>query len=101
MNIIASLNEAKGAVLAITAIGAGALGLDARHAKHDDVVSLKADSRVATIFNLKDQAQRDGASQWLCRAIEEQFVALCTEAPDHYLCDPEAKQDILTSAGCR
>lgn len=95
------LNDAKGLTVALVAIGGGAIGVDQRYAPRSEVTSLKAEQRVQAILNLKDQAQRDGAETWLCRAIEEQFVLLCNELPDHYLCrDPEAKRDIMQKSGC-
>lgn len=108
MSLLTALNEAKGAIAAVALIGGGAIGMDARHPKYSDldgvraeVMSLKADTRVRDILHLRDQARREGAPEWLCKAIEEQFVLLCNESPDHYLCrDPAAKREIMSSAGC-
>jgi len=86
----------------------GVYKLEERHAPrsavdevHAEVQSVKASGRVETILDLVDQAHREGAAGWLCRAIEAEFIQLCTDMPQHYLCtDPEAKQELKRKAGC-
>jgi hypothetical protein len=88
-------------VAAVGAVGGGALTLDNLHVPSSWAESHEADHRVRTIFELADRSFEAGAPDWLCDAIEQEFIMLCTDAPDHYLCeDPEAKKDIMEGAGC-
>jgi hypothetical protein len=105
--------------LALLIIGmSGAWGLDAIYVKKDeaanhvskveftvvanDVASMKTEGKVQTILGYVDQAFRDGSAPWLCRAIEQEFINLCTDSPDHYLCkDPDAKRELKAKAGCQ
>lgn len=98
MNI---LTQAATVVVAIGGIGGGALTLDHLHASQLWANQHEAEHRVRTIFTYMRQAQRDGPETWLCNALEEEFINLCTEVPEHYLCrDPDAKTDIKAKAGC-
>ena len=82
---------------AIGTIGTGAYTLDTRHAPY----SIVGEIRVGSIFDLVEIAQRDGPSDWICRAIEEEIIELCSDDPDHYLCrDDEAAESIKEKAGC-
>lgn len=96
-----TLTQAAAAIVSIGAIGSGALTLDHLHASQAWATQHDGEHRVRTIFQYMRQAQRDGSEQWICNALEEEFIGLCTDVPDHYLCrDPEAKDDIMTKAGC-
>ena len=102
MEMTETMKRAASVVTAIGVIGGGAFYLDTRHASAEKVMKMEASGRVQTIFNLVDQAQRDGPAPWLCRAIAAEFVALCTDMPQHYLCtDPEAQDELLAKAGCQ
>ena len=93
--------QAAATLIAIGSIGGGAMTLDHLHASQVWANQHEAEHRVRTIFTYMEQAQRDGPADWLCRAIEEEFISLCTEVPRHYLCrDPDAKADIKQKAGC-
>lgn len=88
-------------VLATGSIGGGALALDHMHVPAGWAKSHEADHRVRTIFELADRSKMSGSPDWLCDAIEQEFIALCSENPEHYLCkDPKAKSDIKRGAGC-
>jgi hypothetical protein len=76
-------------------------GLEIRYALASDFDRHLARERVQTIFDLLEQAQENNSPDWVCRAINKEFIDLCSESPDHYLCDdPDAKREILTKAGC-
>ncbi len=95
------LTKAAAYVAATGTIGGGALALDHLHVPASWAEKHEAEHRVRTIFDLADRAEGADAPDWLCDAIEQEFIALCTENPDHYLCeDPEPKQDIMEGAGC-
>lgn len=95
------LTQAAAVFVSIGTIGGGALTLDHLHASQAWATQHDGEHRVRTIFQYMRQAQRDSPEDWLCNAIEAEFIALCTEVPDHYLCrDPEAKDDIESKAGC-
>jgi len=101
MGFLTALNEAKGAVIAATAIGGSAITLNTLHVSQDDFDVYVSSNRVQTILHLQDQSAREGAPSYLCRAITEEFAALCTEQPKHYFCtDPSAKKEIFAKAGC-
>lgn len=88
-------------VTAIGVIGGGALTLDKLHAKQAWATSHESQHRVGTIFQLAERSRQLGNEQWLCDALEKEFIQLCSESPNHYLCeDPNAKRDILQKAGC-
>ena len=97
MEISAGLVKAAAMVGAIGTISGGAFVLDSRHAPY----SVVSDMRVGGIFDLVEIAQRDGPSDWICRAIEEEIIKLCSDEPDHYLCrDHEAMENIKDKAEC-
>jgi hypothetical protein len=97
MELSATLKTAAAAVTAAGTIGGGAVVLDSRHAP----MSVMSDIGVMEIFDLVEIAQRDGSEDWICRAIDEAIIALCSEDEDHYLCrDPEAAENIRKKAGC-
>ena len=96
-----ALIQAASVITAIGVIGGGAMTLDHLHASQAWANQHVGEHRVRTILLYMEQAQRDGPADWLCRAIEEEFISLCTEVPRHYMCrDPEAKADIKKKAGC-
>lgn len=97
MEISAGLVKAAAMVTAVGTISGGAFVLDSRHAPY----SVVGEMRVGSIFDLVEIAQRDGPSDWICRAIDQEFIKLCSDDPDHYLCrDDEAMEDIKDKAGC-
>jgi len=101
MGLLTALNEAKGAILSCAAIGGGALTLNGLHVSQTDFDQYVSASRVQTILQLQDQAAREGSPAYLCKALEAEFAALCTEQPHHYFCeDPDAKESIMAKAGC-
>ena len=96
-----TLTQAATVITAIGVVGGGALTLDHLHASQSWANQHVGEHRVRTIFQYMRQAQRDGPADWICNAIAEEFISLCTEVPDHYVCrDPEAKDDIMSKAGC-
>lgn len=98
MNVIV---KAAAVVTAIGTIGGGAIGLDMRHASQQSFSEHIASDSVKVILQLVEQAAHDGPALWLCRAIDEEFIALCTSLPDHYLCrDDDAKIELKEKAGC-
>lgn len=104
MGILSALNEAKGAILAVTAIGGGAVGLNQMHVNRGEYEEFVSANRVQTILQLAKDSRDEGGPAYLCRALEAEFVALCTERPDHYFCKGqegfEAKRDVLAKAKC-
>ena len=102
VSLLTVLNEAKGALMAVTAIGGGAISLNQLHVSQAEFDQFVAGNRVQTILQLQQQAAREGSPAYLCAALEAEFAALCTEQPDHYFCvDSTAKREILAKAGCR
>jgi len=97
MEISAAAKTAAAIVTSVGVVGGGALTLDGRHAP----ISVVSDIGVMEIFDLVEIAQRDGPEDWICRAIDEAIIELCTEDEDHYLCrDPEAADNLRKKAGC-
>lgn len=101
MGILTSLNEAKGAIVAITAVGGGGIALNNMHVNQDDYDAYVSGNRVQTILSLAEQSKNEGSPAYLCRALQSEFAALCTELPNHYFCeDPDARKEIMAKAGC-
>jgi len=97
MEISAAAKTAAAIVTSVGVVGGGALTLDSRHAP----MSVMGDIGVMEIFDLVEIAQRDGKSEWICRAIDQKIIELCSENEDHYLCrDEEAVKDLKAKAGC-
>lgn len=89
--------KAAAVVTALGTIGGGALYMDTRYAP----ASVVADLGVMQIFELVETAQRDGRSDWICRAIDMELAKLCSKNPNHYFCsDAEAVRDIKKKAKC-
>lgn len=109
MELAATLKTAAAVVTSVGVIGGGAFVLDERHALRTELnshagefVAYRAGGRVNTILELVEQAHHEGAAEWICRTIEAEFVALCTELPDHYWCtEPDAKRELKAKAGCQ
>jgi len=96
-----NLTGAAATITAIGAIGGGALTLDHLHTPRAEFDAYVSGNRVQTILSLAEQSRSEGAPAYLCRALVAEFAALCTEMPDHYFCaDPEARNEIMTKAGC-
>jgi hypothetical protein len=77
------------------------IGLEIRYAHATVVMAMSSASRVGTIFDLVKQGQESGGEAWVCRAIEEELIQLCSEMPEHYLCnDKEAMENLRKQAGC-
>lgn len=97
MAIAATMTKAASVITAIGVIGAGSYTLDKRHAPMEVV----SDIGVMQIFDLVEIAQRDGSQQWICRAIEQEIIKLCSKQPEHFLCrDPESVHSLKAKAGC-
>lgn len=97
MEISAAAKTAAAIVTSVGVVGGGAITLDARHAP----ISVMGDIGVMEIFDLVEIAQRDGKAEWICRAIDQAIIELCSDNPDHYLCrDTEAAHDLKKKAGC-
>ena len=87
-------------VMAIGTIGGGAMFLDHAHVASIDFSKHLSEQRVRTIFSYMDQIKVNGAQVWLCRALDEELYALCTELPEHAMCRDGARDKILKEAGC-
>lgn len=99
--LLSTLNEAKGVIVAIAAILGVGITAETRYFPMDDGVAMQSADKVRAIYDLVEIAQRDGPQAWICRAIDEEHLALCTELPGHYLCtDPDAFPAIKAKAGC-
>ena len=64
-------------------IGGGALYLNDAHVAAEDFERYLAKERVGTIFEYMDQIREQGPQPWLCRALEQELIELCTDLPDH------------------
>ena len=96
------LAAASKAVGAIAVIGGGALGLHELHTPRVEFNEHVASERVRTIFDLAKEAKESGSPDWLCRALDEEILSLCTRQPNHYICtDPDTKREIKAKAGCQ
>lgn len=80
-------------------IGAG-FAADERYAPASTVSELQSQLQVDRIFRLVDEAQANGSPAWLCNALDAEFVELCTNEPEHYLCGTEARHELKAKAGC-
>lgn len=111
MGLLATLTKVASGVTAVGVIGGGVVTLDTRHElrteaekEHTELraqsSSIQADMRVDRIFKMVSEARDTGAPDWLCSAMDEEFVNLCTEMPGHYLCKPESKRELKAKAGC-
>ena len=101
MSVAATVIKASSVVTAIGVIVGGGFAMDDRHAKQSAFDTHVSSNRVRTILDLVERSRNDGAPAYLCRAIESEFIALCTEQPNHYLCtDPDARRELMKKAGC-
>lgn len=102
MAIASKLKNAAAVVTSIGAIGAGAYALDERHASQEEFNAFRSSARVSTILELAKESEQAGGPDWLCKAIDEEIIALCSEIPDHYLCRPgsDAVEKLKEKAGC-
>jgi len=98
MSIAATVVKAASVVSACGVIGGGALYLDTTHVQATEFSAHISESRVRTIFGYLDQIDKNGPQPWLCRALHQEFVQLCTEVPHHSLC--QDRQAIMQSTGC-
>ena len=87
-------------VTAIGTIGGGAMFLDHAHVASGDFSKHLSEQRVRTVFSYMDQIKEAGPQDWLCRALDEELIHLCTELPDHAMCRDGAMDDIMDEAGC-
>ena len=85
-------------VLAIGSIGSGAVYLDTAHVASEDFERYLAKERVGVIFEYMDQIRSQGPQPWLCRSLEEELIELCTDLPDHPMC--EDRDQIIEEVGC-
>ena len=85
---------------AIGSIGSGALYLDHAHVASEDFKRHLSEQRVQTIFSYMDQIKANGPQDWLCRAMDEELIYLCTELPQHAMCRDGAMANILDEVGC-
>lgn len=94
------LGQAAKYVTAIGVIIGGGLAAEDRYAPAQAVSEIKSELRVDRIFRLVGEAQANGSPAWLCNALDAEFVALCTEQPEHYLCGDEARRELKAKSGC-
>ncbi len=87
-------------VMAVSSIGGGAVYLDNAHVAAGDFSKHLSEQRVQTIFSYMDQIKANGAQEWLCRALDEELIYLCTELPEHAMCRDGARERILNEVGC-
>lgn len=95
MNIIV---VASSVVTAIGVIGGGALYLDNAHVASEDFERYLAKERVGVIFEYMDQIERQGPQPWLCQSLQEEFIELCVDLPDHPMCID--RREIIEEVGC-
>lgn len=95
-----ALKQAAEYVTAIGVIVLGGLAAEDRYAPAHAVSEIKSELRVDRIFSLVREARANGSPDFLCDALDAEFVTLCTEQPDHYLCDDKARFEMKAKAGC-
>ncbi len=77
---------------------------DALAAEHNELVPHSefdghlAEQRVRTIFGYMDQIRASGPQTWLCDAMKQEFIELCTALPDHAMCNDRG--EIIEQMGC-
>lgn len=98
MAISTTVKSAAAVVTSLGIVGGGAITLDSRHAP----ATIVADIGVMEIFDLVELAREDGPNEWICDAIDKKIIEVCSENPDHYLCDSDrvAVTDLKKKAGC-
>jgi hypothetical protein len=94
------LAQAAKYVTAIGVILGGGFAAEDRYAPATAVSEIQSEMRVDRIFRLIDEAQANGSPDWLCNALDAEFVELCTDEPDHYLCSSDARDGLYEKAGC-
>jgi hypothetical protein len=93
--------QAAKVVTAIGIIGGATITAETRYAPASAIGDLKSELRVDRIFDMTRESEASGGPDWLCRAIDKEFVTLCSEYPSHYLCiDPEARKELKARAKC-
>jgi len=100
MGLAATITKAATVVTAVGTVGAGALYLDNAHAPIERVEKLEASATVQSIQNWIRTAREEGPAEYICDAIDSEFLALCSEIPGHYLCRDETQRQMKAKAGC-
>jgi hypothetical protein len=97
MNPIVS---AAAVVTAIGTIGGAGIYLDHSYVASEDFGKHLSEQRVRTVFEYMDQIRQAGPEPWLCDALTQELVYLCSELPEHALCRDDASDELLEKAGC-
>jgi len=100
MTLAATLTKGATVVTALGTIGGGALYLDNAHAPLERVEKLEASAAVQAIQNWIRTAREQGPDEYICDAIDSEFLVLCSEMPQHYLCKPDVQEKLKSKAGC-
>lgn len=100
MGIATTILKAAPVAAAIGTIGGGALYLNNAHAPIERVEKLEASATVQSIQNWIRTAREQGPADYICDAIDAEFLALCSEMPNHYLCKAETQKEMKAKAGC-
>lgn len=111
MELATILKGAAACVVSVGTIGGGLLAVDSRYDPKGEaekvrqeykleVTGIRSDLRGDRILELAKDARDEDSPDYLCDALEREFVALCTEQPGHYLCIPDTQRQIKAKAGC-
>ena len=87
-------------VTAIGTIAGSGIALDHMHVSSGDFEKHLSEQRVRTIFEYMNQIRDVGPESWLCDALEQELVYLCTELPGHAMCRDGAMDDMLDKVEC-
>ena len=97
------MNPILSAALVISAIGtiAGSgVALDHLHVARSDFDKHLSEQRVRTVFEYMNQIRVNGPQPWLCDALQQELISLCTELPDHAMCRDGAMDEVLDEVEC-
>ena len=108
MEIVAAIKTVTVGIAAVGFVVGGTLYIEDAHDaladEHDSLVPHSefdghlAEQRVRTIFGYMDQIRALGPEQWLCDAMSQELIVLCTDVPEHAMC--KDRSSILEQVGC-
>jgi len=87
-------------VTAIGTIGSAGIYLDHSYVASESFEKHLSEQRVRTVFEYMDQIRQAGPEPWLCDALVQELVHICTELPEHALCRDDAREELIEKVGC-
>lgn len=97
MNIVDTAKAVGATCAAIGTVTGGVIAADGRYAP----ISVMYDVAVGSILDLVKRAEDNPGEEWLCVAINEELIKLCSRDPNHYLCRAEIQENLRRDAGCQ